>query len=86
LATRTAYPSTKRPQKRLSESTTGRGRNLGQYDLPPEIDDGLYMVGGDDDDFGQLYDIRAMTNYLEKIDAPPDYVMSDEEMQQFRRR
>jgi hypothetical protein len=43
------------------------------------------MVGSDDD-FGHRYDIRAMTNYLEEIGASPDYIMTDEEMQQFRRK
>jgi hypothetical protein len=40
---------------------------------------------GTDDDFGEKYDIRAMSSYLESIDAPFDYEMTDAEMEQFRR-
>jgi hypothetical protein len=58
---------------------------LGWYDLPAEIDDGLYMVGGDDD-FGRIYDIRAIASRTEQMrKIHPDYVMSDAEMEQFKR-
>jgi hypothetical protein len=58
---------------------------LGQYDLPEDVDDGLYMVG-DDEDFGKNYDIRAISDYLKRIAAPWDYAMSEAEMEQFRRK
>jgi hypothetical protein len=41
------------------------------------------MVGSDDD-FGEKYDIRAISSYLRRIDAPWDYEMTDEELEQFR--
>jgi hypothetical protein len=57
--------------------------------LPADPDwpdfDGVYCVGGDDE-FGEKYDLRAMSTYRESLDVSPDYIMSDEEMQQFRRK
>jgi hypothetical protein len=41
---------------------------------------------GDDDSFGKLYDIRAMSDYLDSISAPPDYAMTEEEMAPFLRK
>jgi hypothetical protein len=84
LAAFTTSSSRETRQNAPLRNTAGRHLNLEQFDPPADIDSGVYCVGGTDD-FGEKYRIRDMLEYLKDINAPLDYVMSDTEMEQFKR-